>query len=418
MAFEYDLVVIGATVAGLEAARLAIAAKKRVALVQHSSHPLQDQQEYKLLKLLEHLAQHSSLKFSDLSSWIEAAIAPWDFYEPLALLAAAGVDVIPEMGRFVWQPHIAFVTDSRRLVGAKYVLTTGSVWEKPPHTHFLTLTDLLNVNVWQRLATTIVIVGLELPLLNLAGALQRLGKHVTLLSEAPQLFSHEDPEWGHIIQTQLESLGIRICLGVPPEQQELYCRGESTSVIWGDRRYGHTTNLNLLPDMCRPPQQWLQVNARLQTIHPQIYGCGAVLGGYDLPELAIAEANTVVKTMLGKPQQCPYATIPYRLLRTIPFDRVGLQPPHIAQPYSVLTKTIAMDSIDQLLFPVDLSVKLWLDARQKIVGASVVGDCSGRLIYYYRDLIRSGQTFTSWRDHLQNVGMLADISGGVKHDDP
>lgn len=52
MAVDYDLVVIGATGAGIATAKRAIASGKKVALVQQTGEPLQDQQVLALEKNL------------------------------------------------------------------------------------------------------------------------------------------------------------------------------------------------------------------------------------------------------------------------------------------------------------------------------------------------------------------------------
>ncbi|NJN72844.1 MAG: hypothetical protein HC799_08600 [Limnothrix sp. RL_2_0] len=68
-----------------------------------------------------------------------------------------------------------------------------------------------------------------------------------------------------------------------------------------------------------------------------------------------------------------------------------------------------MDRVDQLQFPLNLTVKLWLNSQQKILGATVLGDRSGKLIYHCRNLIQSQQPFTTWDNLLEQSGLLAEM---------
>lgn len=407
MVVDYDLVVIGATYGGLVTAQRAIAAGQRVALVQQNEHPLRDMQERALLKVLSHYtAQSPSGKLEDLLS---QAIAPWDFYEPLAQLSESGVDVIPETGRFQWQPETMFVTETRQLRSKYYAIATGSIWAKPPNENYLTPPDLLNQKVWESLENDILIVGQNPQLLALAHAFKKLGKRVQLILSS-RLLPAEDQGLVHQIQTFLEVAGIEIYRDLTKVEKQQILEQENISVIWGDRPRGNTTQLNLPQDCCSPNHMWLKVNEQSQTSHQQIFGIGSVLGGYDLPELAIAEASTIaVNISQRKKQICPYAIIPYRLFEPYPFDHVGYQTKQPSKEIVTRQKTFAMDRVDQLQFPLNLTVKVWLDPQQKMLGATVLGDHSGKLIYHCRNLIQNKQTFTTWDNLLEQSGLLAEM---------
>lgn len=407
MAVDYDLVVIGATHGGLVTAQRAIAAGQRVALVQQNDHPLRDMQERALLKVLGHYTSQSPSE--QLEELLSQAIAPWDFYEPLAKLSESGVDVIPEIGRFQWQPETGFVTETRQLRSKYYAIATGSIWAEPPNQNYLTPPNLLSQKVWESLENDIVIVGQNPQLLALAHAFKKLGKRVQLLLSS-RLLPTEDQALAHQIQTFLEVAGIEVHRDLKEVEKQHILDQDNISVIWGDRRRGNTTQLNLPQDCCLPNHMWLKVNEQLQTSHPQIFGVGSVLGGYDLPELAIAEASTITANISQRKKQiCPYAIIPYHLFEPYPFDHVGYQTKRESTEILTKQKIFTMDRVDQLQFPLNLTVKLWLDPQQKILGATVLGDRSGKLIYHCRNLIQGQQTFTTWDNLLEQSGLLAEM---------
>ncbi|MEB3226556.1 MAG: FAD-dependent oxidoreductase [Synechococcus sp.] len=403
MATDYDLVVVGATGAGVATAKKAIASGKKVALVQQTPHPLQDQQALALEKVLLYLTTQPQPL--EIAPWVKKAIAPDDFYEPLARLAEAGVDVIPELGNFVWRPHTAFVTETRRLQGKNYAIATGSSWTAPPQDHFLLPTDLLNADIWSTLPENIVIVGQDPHGLTLAYCIAKLGKTVTLIGKK-RLFPTEDPECVQRLQTFLEVAGIALHFELLPEM----LTQENSVVIWAEQWRGLTTQLNLPPDFCRPSGMFLQVNPDLQTPRNNIYGVGSVLGGYALPALAIAEATTLVANIFQRRKlPCAYGEIPYRLFAPLPFDHVGAQGQHLPPDTKILSKTLTWDRVDQLQFPQDITIKLWLDGQNKILGATIVGDRTGKLIYHCRDLISTQKPFQTWDNLLENAGLLAEI---------
>ncbi|WP_099237547.1 FAD-dependent oxidoreductase [Synechococcus sp. BDU 130192] len=403
MAVDYDLVVIGATGAGIATAKRAIASGKKVVLVQQTGEPLQDQQGLALEKTLLHLAEQSQPM--DIATWIKGAIAPDDFYEPLAHLAEAGVDVIPEMGNFVWKPSTCFVTATRRLQSKHYAIATGTTWVTPPQDGFLSPTDLLNPEIWRTLPEKIVLVGHDPHCLTLAYCLAKLGKTVTLTSEK-SLLPTEDPDCVQRLQTCLEVAGVTLQFGIIPD----LFNQENKAVIWAKERRGLTTQLNLPPDFCQPPQMWLRVDPELRTHRSNIYGVGPVLGGYALPELAIAEATTLVNNMAQRRKMpCVYGEIPYRLFEPLPFDHIGFQGANLPADTKILSKTLMIDRVDQLQFSQDLTLKLWLDGQDQLLGATILGDRSGKLIYHCRDLIQNQKPFQTWDNLLENAGLLAEM---------
>ncbi|MGB2925644.1 MAG: FAD-dependent oxidoreductase [Limnothrix sp.] len=401
---DYNLVIIGATHAGLVTAKKAIAQNLRVALVQQTDQPLQDLQERALQKVLFYAVQSQS---ENIEALIAAAIAPLDVYEILAKLTESGVDLIQEKGHFQWLPEISFATKTRQLKAHNFVIATGTVQDDLLSQNSFSLVDLVANQAWHKLAENIVITGQEPQSLSLAYSLAKLGKNIQLVLNN-RLFSAETPDCTHRIQTFLEVAGVEIYRNLSTVEQQEVLAQENVTVIGRSRRAA-TTQLNLPQDFCRPQNMWLKVNPYLQTSRSNIFGCGSVLGGYNLPELAIAEAETIISNITQKKKQiCPYATTPYRLFEPFPFDHVGYQSNKPEPEIIVKQQNFVMDRLDQLEFPLDLTVKLWLDSQQKLLGATVLGDSSGKLIYYCRDLIQNRHTFTTWDNLLEQSGLFVE----------
>ncbi|OKH17213.1 FAD-dependent oxidoreductase [[Limnothrix rosea] IAM M-220] len=403
---DYDLVIIGATRAGLNLAQKAIAEGQRVALIQQVSQPLQDIQ----LRALERVLLHNAItSWEQLQTEITAAIAPTDFYEPLAKLIEKGVDVVPERGKFHWRPNPVFVTEKREFQGNNYAIATGTVWQQTDDPRHLTFPDFLQPQTWKKLRPKILFQGITPALLALAYTLCKQGKQVQFLLGF-QFFSAEDQQLTHRLQTFLEVEGIEIYRNPAASDIAKLLNRKDINIIDGDRRQGNITHLNLPPRCFRGKQPWLKVNHRLQAPASNIYGCGSVLGGYDLTEVAIAETSYLAQSITAKKAQlCPYHLVPYRLFEPYPFDHVGYQPKDLPSDGITLEKTFYLDYVDQHRFPFDVTIKLWLSKEEKILGATVLGDRSGKLIYHCRDLIQTQQTFKSWQNLLEYSGIAAEI---------
>jgi pyruvate/2-oxoglutarate dehydrogenase complex dihydrolipoamide dehydrogenase (E3) component len=402
-------VVIGATQAGLLLAQKAIAQGQRVALVQQNSHPFQDIQMQALQKILLYAVEQPAATIAQVVWLIHQTIAPEDFYEPLAKLAEMGVDVVPESGYFRWQPQTFLRTATRQLRGRHYAIATGTVWQEKQDPADILPTDLLNGETWEKLAAKVVLIGTDPLMLTLTYALQRLGKQVQWVVGSAFLGT-EDADLAHHLQTFLETTGIEIYKGLAAADLVDILQQPEISIIRGDRRRGATSQLNLPPDCCQGEQMWLRVNDHLQTSHRQIYGCGSVLGGYDLPGLAIAETSVLVKNLTTrKKQPCLYQNIAYRLFEPYPFDHVGYQNRSTPPGTKSIEHTFSMDRVDQLQFPFDVTVKLWLGANDQLLGATVLGDRQGKLISHCRHLVQQQRPFTTWDNLLEASGLAAEI---------
>lgn len=406
---DYDLVIVGATQAGLLLARRAIAHRQRVALVMQSATPCRDMQMQALQKIMHHAIDRGMTDIAQVMACIDQAIAPWDFYEPLAKLAEMGVDVVTERGQFAWQPQTVFTTATRQLRGKHYAIATGASWgELQDSTQHLP-TDLLHRQTWEALETKVLVIGADPWLLTLAYVLQTLGKQVQLVVPGSFLGA-EDVECTHRLQTFLEAAGLEIFKGLTAIDRENLTRQPHLSVIRGDRRHGKTHQLNLPPDCCQGVQMWLTVDGSLQTSHRYIYGCGSVLGGYDLPELAIAETSLLATNLATRQKRpCLYQHITYRLFEPYPFDHVGYQERDLPTGSRSLEKILPMDRVDQLTFPLDVTVKLFLSPKQQILGATVLGDRQGKLIRHCHHLIQQKASFSTWDNLLEASGLSAEI---------
>jgi pyruvate/2-oxoglutarate dehydrogenase complex dihydrolipoamide dehydrogenase (E3) component len=146
--------------------------------------------------------------------------------------------------------------------------------------------------------------------IELAGALQQLGAQVTVAAASDRLLQGLPTVAADWLQAELAARSIETILRATPQQSKVL--DGQTWVQIGDRALeidcllSDRYDLPLLPKglAIGLPDLWERgTTDRLQLLAspalgrsaPPIYGCGAILGGYPLPDLAAAEALWVIE---------------------------------------------------------------------------------------------------------------------------
>lgn len=213
MTVEYDLVVIGASAAGIAAAKTAARYHARVALIQQgeTDNPLPA-----CLSLLQQRAQtyraetDAAPDFHQIAQLLQLLTLQQQAIDSFDRLASLGIDVIPNSGAFYRKPRLGFAVADRGLSARAYLVAMSlteptqrawSIAEFPDR-----LAQLPQIN-------HLLILGASPESVALAQALVRLGKHVTLVEPGITLLADQptiDPTLAYYLQTQLEADGVRI----------------------------------------------------------------------------------------------------------------------------------------------------------------------------------------------------------------
>jgi pyruvate/2-oxoglutarate dehydrogenase complex dihydrolipoamide dehydrogenase (E3) component len=267
MTVEYDLIVIGGSIAGIYAAVAAVHLNARVALVENEQlhtnllgyGALYAQALTQVGRVREQVRdapqfgiysshpdsvdpqQVPSVQFTEALQWAHAVVSNSSEQNSPAVLASLGVDVISGAGEFCRRPHLGFVVNNRRLRARAYLIATGSRPTVPDidglqTTGYLTPADIWGQGLKGRLQVSQLEVkssedNLQLPNLQpttqplqgswviigsspigpeLAQTLTRLNCEVTLVVNTPHILSKEDSEASRLVQAQLEAEGVRV----------------------------------------------------------------------------------------------------------------------------------------------------------------------------------------------------------------
>ncbi|GAB1544385.1 mercury(II) reductase [Scytonema sp. NUACC21] len=378
MTIDYDVVIIGGSLAGRFAALTATKLRAKVALVEptvNSALPLAStpyefiyhhafsqisnfakQLDEAFLQGLQTTCAETgekcqfSVNTSQAMLYARGVISNVQEQHSPSVLAAQGVDFIVGNGQFQPSPHLAFIVNNRQLRARTYLLATGSrpallETEGLQKTGFLTLP-----HVWQCLSSPTppkqwAIVGGVPQSIEMAQTLARLGYDVTLVVEHSHVLPQVDIEIIQLLCSQLEAEGVRIITKAPVTQVRRIGNKkwlqvgdkaiETDEIIVAAAQQPNIESLNLAAVDVKWNQHRLLVNEKLQTTNPRIWACGDVIGGYEVANVAHYEARIALYNALFFPKfKVNYQSIPWAIFTYPPVAQVGLTEAQAKRRYS------------------------------------------------------------------------------------
>ena len=414
MAVEYDLVVVGSSWAGIYAAKSAVQLKARVALVTQSESKylpndtlfncsLGEVGRIKYLLQNNYLmgkeTQTTDVSLAEANDWVKDIKTAVQSINSLSSLAALGVDIIMGKGEFYRLPHLGLAVNQRKMRSRRFLLATGSqtmsgLLDSNDPKDYLTLRDLSKHSLFD-FPKNIIIIGSDPSALELAQALSRLGKKITLVIKNSRVLPQEDKDISILIQAQLEAEGITIFTNSAASQiktingQKWLQAGDraltADEIIITDYRQPNISGLNLAGINVKYNQQRIYVNSKLATTNPQIYACGDSIGGYCLNSIARYEVNLILKNTLFFPwYKANYDFLPWAILTQPNLARVGLTEEKAKQKYQgkiyVIREYFKNITTTQISDNVSGLCKLLVTKRGEILGCTLVGDRAAELI--------------------------------------
>jgi pyruvate/2-oxoglutarate dehydrogenase complex dihydrolipoamide dehydrogenase (E3) component len=426
---DYDVVIIGGSLAGRYAALTASQLRAKVALVE----PITNGAFTKVNAPLEFIYHHALNHTSNLSKQIGDA-ALFGFHtscantlekcqisvdtpqtmlyahsivsnlqeqNSLAVLAAQGVDVIVGNGQFQSSPHLSFAVDTRLLHARTYLLATGSS-PAIPEIEGLQKTGFLTIpQVWQSLSSSTspkqwVILGGVPQSIELAQTLARFGYDVTLIIEHPNLVPNIDSEMAQLLCSLLEAEGVRVFIKTSIthvrriEDKKWLQVGdkaiETDEIVVATAQQPNIQSLNLAAVDVKWNHRRLLVNEKLQTTNPRIWACGDVIGGFELANIANYEARIALQNALFFPRlKVNYRHIPWAVFTNPMFAQVGLTEAQAKHQYSP-DEVMVLQQFFKTLFAAQIQdettglCKLIVLRNGEILGASILGAQATELI--------------------------------------
>ncbi|MEL6221804.1 MAG: FAD-dependent oxidoreductase [Cyanobacteria bacterium J06627_8] len=436
MPVDYNLVILGGSLAARYAAALARCFQARVALIEPQSFQTSYsgiEMDLAIAQTLQRSVQQQALVApyideDDHSLLLQQMMRdnrlnPMD-YPPFAQLlqdcsldglAAKGVDVIigrdnPETGEFCRRPHLGVVANRRTLRSHAYLVAPASTPIIPSIPGLSTVPYLTTDTLLQRSLSPnsrIAIIGQSSRSIEFTQALAQAGMTVTLIIENTQFQPEADWAVAQWTLTLLESLGVTIVTGAKVTGVEALNDVISLQVEEGNKanrlssihvdhlivttpRRAELSSLNLEAVNLHPVDGYIPVRSTLRTSHRRIYACGEAIAPLDNPAVARYQAECAVKNALFLPTRRWSDRSSANVTHTIPsYGHVGLTEKQAKQQYhqKAFSLTIPLETEELGCFdstvwnsPIATFLTVIVHHNGTILGAHCTGQASEELL--------------------------------------
>jgi dihydrolipoamide dehydrogenase len=427
--FDRNLIVIGAGSAGLVSSYIAAAVKAKVTLIE--KHLMGGDclntgcvPSKALIRSAKILAQakranefgfkqiNIDFDFAEVMQRIHRVIETIEPHDSIERYTELGVECIQGQAR-ITSPYSVEV-NGQTLTTRSIIIASGARPFVPPIPGIEDIDYLTSDNLWNltELPKRMVVLGGGPIGSELSQCFARFGCEVTQVEMLPRILIREDPEVSALVAQQFEKDGVRVLLEhtaksfkqdagrkiivCEREGQEIEIEFDALLVAVG--RKPNITGFGL-EDLDIPINKagTVQTNEYLQTIYPNIFACGDVAGPYQFTHTAAHQAwYAAVNALFGrfKKFKVDYSVIPWATFTDPEVARVGLNETEAKeQGIAYEVSKYGIDDLDRAIADEEAHgfVKvLTVPGKDKILGATIVGDHAGELITEYISAMRHG----------------------------
>lgn len=416
---DYDLVVIGAGIAGFVSAVTANGIGKRVAIVEkrkvggnctnltcipskalvrlgHLSREICHLRESGLLK-----AQDLSLDKSEIMDHVRSIVQKAYEKDLPETFESIGIKVLMGSASFIDSHHISL--DGKTISSDYFIIATGTRPVIPPIPGLGDVNYLTNENLYDldRLPDSLIILGGGVDGLEYASALGRIGVKVTVVEMSDRLLPMADRELVKHLLGILARDGIRILSGA--RAIRLQTQGGDTVLDYEfrDGAHGSVSAERVLVAIGRRPdldglmpdragvasnQRGVITDSRLRTTSSNIYACGDIAGPYQLASMAEYQGMTAATNMFSPIKlKARYDNNINIIFTDPPLAFFGMTEEQAHAKYGHKLKVYRFEYSNMRRALIDGTnvgmAKFLCDNRGRLVGAHILGEAAGEVIH-------------------------------------
>jgi len=432
--FDRNLIVIGAGSAGLVSAYIAAAVRAKVTLIEKhrmggdclNTGCVPSKALLRTAKLAAQMrrADHWGLEpaqpridFARVMERVQRVIRDIEPHDSIERYTSLGVECI-EGTATIASPWSVIVTDdtgtARVLTTRAIVIAAGARPIVPPIPGLKDVGYLTSDTVWnlRTLPPRLVVLGGGPIGCELTQAFARLGAQVTQVEMLPRIMIREDPEVSAMVLERLRAEGVHVLLEhkaksfvvesgekvLIAEHQGREVRLPFDEVLVAVGRVPNTQGYGLEKlGIPVTPQRTVEVNEFMATRFPNIFACGDVAGPYQFTHTAAHTAwYAAVNALFGRFRRfrADFSVIPWATFTEPEVARVGLNEQEAREKgiaYEVTTYGI--DDLDRAIADGEAHglVKVLTEpGKDRVLGATIVGDHAGDLIIEYVAAMKHG----------------------------
>lgn len=427
--FDYNLAVIGAGSAGLVCAYIASTIRAKVALIEKhkmggdclnygcvpSKALISSAKRFHQVKSASFYGIHVDsykLNFSDVMRRVQEVIQKIEPHDSIERYTKLGVDCILGNAKIL-SPYEVEI-DSKIITARNIIIASGAEPLIPQLEGIENVQYLTSENLWslKTLPKKLVVLGGGAIGCELAQAFSRLGSKVTILEMTSFLLNREDEFVSKFLLEKFTKEGIEVLTNT--KAQKFIVKGnkkyiqcvkdenvidvEFEEVIFALGRKPRTSGFGLEElEIPINPNGTIQANEYLQTIYPNIYACGDVVGPYQFTHVASHQAWYATINALFRPFKkfkVNYNVIPYVIFTDPEIARVGLNEKEAqAQGIEYEVTTFPFDDLDRSIAETELEGKVQVitpKGKDKILGVTIIGANAGELLAEFTQAMKHG----------------------------
>lgn len=432
--FDRNLVVIGAGAAGLVSAYVAAAVKARVTLVE--KHRMGGDCLYTgcvpskaLIRTAKLIAQARKARefglksvtvafdFAEVMERVQRIIREIAPHDSVARYQALGVECLSGEATITspWTVSVRGADGNERSLSTRaIVIAAGARPFVPPIPGLAEAGVLTSDTIWalRVLPQRLVVLGGGPIGTELAQCFARLGSQVTQVEMLPRILMREDPDIAALVMAGLREDGVEVrtahkALRVIQEATEkiLVCEHQGNEVriafdaiLCAVGRVANTGGYGLEKlGIPVTSARTIETNAWLQTRYPNIYACGDVAGPYQFTHTAAHTAwYAAVNALFGSLHRfkADFSVIPWATFTDPEVARVGLNEAEAREKgIAFEVTTYGSGDLDRAIADSSsggLVKILTVPGRDRILGATIVGEHAGELIIEFITAMRNG----------------------------
>lgn len=449
MAYDYDLIVLGAGPAGEKGAVQAAYFKKRVLVVERGEEPggaavhtgtlpsktlretaifLSGYRQRELFGLSVEMNPDQAvprlLSRKNAVRELEVSRIRWN-------LERHGVTTLQGMARFVDAHTIEIVAQGgppRRVTGEVVLVATGSVPHHPDNIPFEDpdIDDSDTILLLDRLPKSLTVIGGGVIGCEYATMFAALQVKVTLVEPRPTLLPFLDLEMGERLRAAMMSLGIDFQLGRTPKTvarrgDDIVCTLDDGTEVVTDKllaasgRKGRTDELNLpAVGVVVDKRGYIGVDENYRTAASHIYAAGDVIGFPALASTSMEQARVAVSHAFGFDYKRQVShVIPFGIYTIPEVSCVGLSEEAAREKglAVVVGRAFYRDNArGKIVGDKDGVIKLLFDATtRKLVGCHCIGDRASELVHIGQSVLMLGGTVETFIEMVFNYPTLAEL---------
>lgn len=410
MAKKYDIAIIGAGAAGLTAAFTAAGFSKKTVLIDKNlpggectwsgcipSKSLINiaNEVHQAKKYSPELKIDTTEVLKDIRQVIQKVYAG----ESPEVLKESGIDFMNAYATLTG-PHTLDV-EGETVEAKKIILSTGSTPLVPPIEGLSKVPYLTNETMFklESFPGTMTILGAGPIGVEMSQALNRLGIDVTLVEKSDRILSNDDEELAMMIQQRLIDEGVKIHVGatavkaaqrdgkieltVDKDGSQATILNEGLLVALG--RQANVSGYGLEAAGVKYDSKRIQVDEHMETTANGIYAIGDAVGPYQLSHMANAQGITATQNaILPINRKMDYDHVTWCTYTDPELGHSGLTEAQAREQFGDSIRVYEHDyaEIDRANTKQGSigKVKIVLDKKGDILGASILGDRAGEII--------------------------------------